>query len=184
MSNLPPDDDQPQSAPISSAERDAMEARRGSPREILLLLMLLLVLMLIAFATGRGMLIRFGGPSGPSSSTAPTSTSGAIGQGTPPAARDQLAAMEAARPQGSLASACSPPNAAQRVSPRFRPYYDQHGRVETFGLPISQEIIDNGLVFQWFERARLEYHPEDAGTQHEIIGGLVGVEFTKGILFP
>lgn len=40
-----------------------------------------------------------------------------------------------------------------------------------FGYPISEEFVDpqTGIRVQYFERARLEYHPEHAGTPHEVL---------------
>ncbi len=40
-----------------------------------------------------------------------------------------------------------------------------------FGYPISEEFGDpqTGMRVQYFERARLEYHPEHAGTPHEVL---------------
>jgi hypothetical protein len=32
------------------------------------------------------------------------------------------------------------------------------------------------VIVQYFERARLEYHPELAGTQYEVLIGLLAVE--------
>jgi spore germination protein len=47
-----------------------------------------------------------------------------------------------------------------------------------FGYPISEEFTDpdTGLTVQYFERARFEYHPELAGTQYEVLLGLLGNE--------
>jgi spore germination protein len=47
-----------------------------------------------------------------------------------------------------------------------------------FGYPISGEFIDpdTGRIVQYFERARFEHHPEHAGTQYEVLLGLLGNE--------
>lgn len=42
----------------------------------------------------------------------------------------------------------------------FKKYWDDNGNVGTFGFPISEELTENGLIVQYFERGRLEYHPE------------------------
>lgn len=46
-----------------------------------------------------------------------------------------------------------------------------------FGYPISEEFTDqeSGLVVQYFERAVLEYHPENAGTPQEVMPRLLQV---------
>ena len=63
----------------------------------------------------------------------------------------------------------------------FRAFWQQHGGLATFGYPISEEFRernpDTGLVYtvQYFERARMEYHPEFAGTEYAVLlGRLIG----------
>jgi lysozyme len=59
----------------------------------------------------------------------------------------------------------------------FRTFFEANGDVAAFGNPITntrQELID-GTVYpyvQWFERARMEWHP----TENKVFLGLVGVE--------
>ena len=54
------------------------------------------------------------------------------------------------------------------------------GELARFGYPISEEHQEldpeSGKLYtvQWFERARFEYHPENAGTPYEVELGLVG----------
>jgi hypothetical protein len=184
MSNLPPEDDvATRPVPASYTEQEAMASRRTAPREILLLLMLLLILLLIAVATGRGMLIRFSGSNAPNTIASPVPSRIPSGQGnTQLPNRDQLA--DAGRPDpGAKPAVCSPPGAAQQVSLTFRDYYQQYGGIDTFGRPISQELLVNGRPIQWFERARLEYWPQNA-PGYTIQGGLIGVLFTSKITFP
>lgn len=42
----------------------------------------------------------------------------------------------------------------------FKKFWDDNGNLSTFGFPISEELTENGLTVQYFERGRLEYHPE------------------------
>jgi len=42
----------------------------------------------------------------------------------------------------------------------FKRYWDDNNGVNQFGFPISEELTENGLNVQYFERGRLEYHPE------------------------
>lgn len=56
-------------------------------------------------------------------------------------------------------------------------------RTALFGLPISGEelrVLPDGstLVVQWFERVRLEYHPEDPSRYH-VLAGLLGQEYLE-----
>ncbi|MCA1724364.1 MAG: hypothetical protein LC748_09005, partial [Thermomicrobia bacterium] len=62
----------------------------------------------------------------------------------------------------------------------FRLYWEQHGGVTVFGLPISEEFAelnptdDRRYDVQYFERAKFERHPEFAGTPNEIQLGFLG----------
>lgn len=53
----------------------------------------------------------------------------------------------------------------------FYQYWSAHGGVEEFGYPIRDEETEGGLTVQYFERARLELHPDGV-----IRRGLVGAE--------
>jgi lipoprotein-anchoring transpeptidase ErfK/SrfK len=61
----------------------------------------------------------------------------------------------------------------------FKKFWDEHGGVHVFGFPISEEFTENGFVVQYFERARFEHHPENAGTPYEILLGHLGREYAE-----
>lgn len=61
----------------------------------------------------------------------------------------------------------------------FLSYWEQNGDVTIFGLPISDEfdeVLADGKPYrvQYFERVRLEYHPDRAGTPYVVQIGLLG----------
>jgi hypothetical protein len=61
----------------------------------------------------------------------------------------------------------------------FLQFWEQHGGLAIFGYPISnevQEMLDDGKVHtvQYFERARMEMHPELANTPYAVQLGLIG----------
>ncbi|NTW04305.1 MAG: hypothetical protein HGA19_24080 [Oscillochloris sp.] len=60
----------------------------------------------------------------------------------------------------------------------FRTYWQQNGGLERFGYPITapsvERIEDQAYTVQYFERRRMEYHPENAGTPYEVLLGLLG----------
>jgi hypothetical protein len=64
----------------------------------------------------------------------------------------------------------------------FKSYWEQHGGLWMYGFPISQELQernpDTGEIYtvQYFERARFEWHPENAGTQYEVLLGRLGAQ--------
>lgn len=62
----------------------------------------------------------------------------------------------------------------------FREYWETHGGLFIFGYPITQAFEDGGLLKQYFERAVLEYHPEFAGTDDEILLQRLGADRTEG----
>lgn len=68
------------------------------------------------------------------------------------------------------------PETGHSIGFGFRAYWKEHGGVPIFGYPITEEMQEEGRTVQYFQRARLEYFPEHAGTPHVIQGGLVGVE--------
>jgi hypothetical protein len=56
----------------------------------------------------------------------------------------------------------------------FRAYWEAHGGLAVFGLPLTEEITEDGRRVQWFERARFEYNPQGAGTPNEVVLGQLG----------
>lgn len=66
------------------------------------------------------------------------------------------------------------PQTAHTVSGLFLDYWQQHGSLSQFGYPITDEFFDGYERVQYFERARLEYHPELAGTSYQVELALLG----------
>ncbi|MBX6754341.1 MAG: peptidoglycan recognition protein [Thermorudis peleae] len=71
------------------------------------------------------------------------------------------------------------------VPKRFMDYWSAHGGLMRFGYPLTEPFFElsatdgNVYLTQYFERARFEYHPENAGTPFEVLLGLLGSERTK-----
>ena len=61
----------------------------------------------------------------------------------------------------------------------FKKYWDANGGLPVFGFPISEEFEEDGIVVQYFERVRMEWHPDNAGTEFEILLGHLGREFAS-----
>jgi hypothetical protein len=69
----------------------------------------------------------------------------------------------------------------------FRYFWEQNGGLANFGYPLSEEFDERNApppagdgelhTVQYFERNRFEYHPEYAGTQFEVLLGLLGTEY-------
>lgn len=71
------------------------------------------------------------------------------------------------------------PETKHTLANGFKHYWDENGGVQVFGYPISEEFKENGFVVQYFERARFEWHPENAGTEYEILLGHLGKEYAE-----
>ena len=52
------------------------------------------------------------------------------------------------------------PQTGHIVSNAFLTYFDQHGAQTALGFPLSEATGFNGRIVQWFDKARLEWHPE------------------------
>lgn len=177
-----------------TAAEERAEARREAPSKVLLLIILLLLLIFVLAATGRLRTLFGGADGGADARLAPKGAlSGALlGPTTTPigGANGQagLGGPLFAGQGNPDAGGVDPPGAVvpfvEGVDPFFWPYYAEHDGLRVFGLPISQVVVVNGRRVQWFERARLEYWPEYAGTPYEIQPGLLGREYTGGRAFP
>jgi hypothetical protein len=81
------------------------------------------------------------------------------------------------------------PATGYTVAGTFLAYWTSHGGVPQLGLPISHTYIErndadgNTYCVQYFERARLEYHPEQSDPKYQVMLGLVGVEAAR-IRYP
>ncbi len=65
----------------------------------------------------------------------------------------------------------------ERIDIRFRGRWDRGGGLRVYGFPLTRpRVTERGIIVQYFERARFEYHPELAGTDYEVLIGLLGVE--------
>jgi uncharacterized protein YkwD len=87
------------------------------------------------------------------------------------------------------------PQTGHAIGAPFWGYWSSHGlefdgragasfeeSLALFGLPLSEPVYEvnptdgKQYLTQWFERARFELHPENAGTPYEVLLGLLGQE--------
>jgi len=61
------------------------------------------------------------------------------------------------------------------VSGEFLEFFDRHGGLAIFGYPLTREFEENGRVVQYFQRARMEKHPENPDP-YKVQLGLLGEE--------
>jgi hypothetical protein len=58
------------------------------------------------------------------------------------------------------------------VSNAFLEFFDRHGGLDIFGHPISEAMYEGPFIVQYFQRARMEWHPEN--NPHKVQLGLLG----------
>lgn len=73
------------------------------------------------------------------------------------------------------------PETGHRLCFGMRDFWNARGGLAIFGFPISEEFQDpdSGFTVQYFERQRLEWHPENP-PDWQILGGLLGSDLYNG----
>jgi spore germination protein YaaH len=72
------------------------------------------------------------------------------------------------------------PQVRHTLGGAFLRYWQEYGGLEQFGYPISEPVMERSQIdgktylVQYLQRARFELHPEYAGTQYEVLLGLLG----------
>ncbi len=70
------------------------------------------------------------------------------------------------------------PETGHSLCGAFLTYWERNGGLARFGFPITEPAVDAVFgydgVAQLFERARMEWHPELAGTRYAVLLGLLG----------
>jgi hypothetical protein len=61
------------------------------------------------------------------------------------------------------------------VKGEFLNYFRKHGGLAIFGYPITEEFVDQGLLVQYFQKVRMEWHPENP-VPYRVQLGLLGEE--------
>jgi hypothetical protein len=86
------------------------------------------------------------------------------------------------RPVAQLSGAQFFPETGHNLGGVFLKFWAANGGVAVFGYPITEEreeinpIDRKDYTVQYFERARFEHHPENAGTSFEVQLGQLGTQ--------
>lgn len=92
--------------------------------------------------------------------------------GAPPP-DDTFAPAQAAQPKpGSMYFKETQHN----LSAGFGAYWKEYGGLATYGYPLTEEFVENGVTVQYFERARFEWHPGSDAERFDIELGRLGAE--------
>ena len=62
----------------------------------------------------------------------------------------------------------------------FLGYWQENGGLTQFGLPVTDELTEDGRTVQYTERARFEWHPNNRDTQYEVLLSLLGAQVASG----
>ncbi len=105
----------------------------------------------------------------------------------PPRSRWRFASLFAVALLASLMATPGPARAAARCFPetgqcidgRIREFWEQNGGLPVFGFPVApqreEQVEGRPVQVQWFERNRLELHPENA-RPYDVLLGRLGVD--------
>src|SRR5689334_3429766 len=80
------------------------------------------------------------------------------------------------------------PQTGHIINGKFLQYWRANGGLATYGYPLTEAHNElnpeDGKIYltQWFERHRLELHPENAGTKYEVLTGLLGNQLKREAL--
>lgn len=76
------------------------------------------------------------------------------------------------------------PETGHTLAFAFREYFQTHGGAEDLGYPISEPFFESGRIVQYFQNARLEWHPQNPAGQKVQLGFLGEDYFTALGLDP
>jgi hypothetical protein len=71
------------------------------------------------------------------------------------------------------------PETGHNIGLKIKRFYDTHGGLAIFGMPLTEVFSEDGMQVQYFERARFELHPE-LPSQFYVSLTLLGSHFTEG----
>lgn len=54
----------------------------------------------------------------------------------------------------------------------FKDFWEARGGLDIFGYPTTEQLVENGLIVQYTQRARFEWHPESAAGQQIMLGDI------------
>lgn len=75
------------------------------------------------------------------------------------------------------------PETGHNIGLDIKHFYDAHGGVDIFGLPLTEVFVEDDMQVQYFERARFEIHP-DLPREFRVSLTRLGAYFTQGRTEP
>ncbi|MDA8217572.1 MAG: hypothetical protein M0Z94_08160 [Dehalococcoidales bacterium] len=68
------------------------------------------------------------------------------------------------------------PQTGHVVAFAFKDFWETRGGLEIFGYPVSEQLVEDGTVVQYFQRARMEWQPGNPAGKQVVLGNL-GAEY-------
>lgn len=93
-------------------------------------------------------------------------------------------------PAAPIAEARYFPETGHNLSGAFKQYWDTHGGLAIHGYPISEQFEETNPIdhkpytVQYFQRSRMELHPENAGSPYEVLLGMLGTQLSRQKGYP
>src|SRR5579883_522738 len=78
-----------------------------------------------------------------------------------------------AGPQVGAAAIRYFPETGHSLGGNFRDFFEAHGGLDAFGFPRTEPVIENGFQVQYFQRARMEWHPDSNQVQLSLLGSML-----------
>ena len=94
--------------------------------------------------------------------------------------KERGAVFPKAEPHPNTASYQYFPQTGYAVLHGFKHFYDERDGLTILGYPISNELQEGGIAVQYFQRGRLEYHPDRSP---QVSLGLLGDEWLRAKLW-
>ncbi len=76
------------------------------------------------------------------------------------------------------------PETGHSLCHEFREYWIKSGGLDRFGYPITEVTIESGMIVQYFQRARMEWHPEKLAGQRILLAPLGAIYYKAAGLNP
>jgi hypothetical protein len=82
------------------------------------------------------------------------------------------------------------PETGHNLSGAFKAYWDTHGTLAIHGYPITEQFVETNPIdrkpytVQYFQRSRMELHPENAGSPYEVLLGMLGTQLSMQKGYP
>ena len=88
-----------------------------------------------------------------------------LGFGAPPISSENI-------PPSSDPNVRYYPQTGHTLGYAFKTFFDFNGGLEVFGYPITELLIENERIVQYFQRAKMEWHPDKPNEERVQLGNL------------